>query len=210
MSVKYYKQEVADLRGDGQTNSYYRIKLNGMVTWDELVQHVVRHDGYLDEGDVTKVVQAVVKCMAEMLADGQSVTVDGLGRFKPVIGFKEGMERDEDTVDVARPNARSFEVNRIRFHAEPKFVRRVAEKCHLERGGETRLYTSKHTKEERLALALKFLESHPYMRVGDYMELTGLSKTAASTELRSFRNDPQSGIAAEGKRASLIYIRKSN
>ena len=209
MPVKYYKQEVADLRGEGRTSSYYRIKLKGAASWEDLVGHIARNYNYIDEGDVIKVMQMTVKCMAEIMAEGYSVSIDGLGRFTPVIGMKEGMERDESAEGAARPNARSFEVNRVRFHADQNLVKRVAAKCQLERGGETPLCVSKYTREERLALAVGYLETHPYMRVSDYAEMTGLSKTTASQELKSFAHEPELGIASEGKRASLLYVKKT-
>ena len=46
------------------------------------------------------------------------------------------------------------------------------------------------------------------MRIADYMEMTGLSRTTATLELIEFRKDPESGITFIGRGSSKVYVRK--
>ena len=79
--------------------------------------------------------------------------------------------------------------------------------CTLTRGGTQRIRKQKYTREERLQLALDYLEKHKTMRVADYKALTGLSRTAATLELQLFRDDPDTGITYTGNGTHKIYIR---
>ena len=78
----------------------------------------------------------------------------------------------------------------------------------MERYGESRLRKSPYTKEQRLQLALNYLEKNGAMRIADYMEMTGLSRTTATLELTEFRKDPESGITFIGRGSSKVYVRK--
>lgn len=207
MAIKFIKQEVAGLQGDGQTHIYYRPASKGNMSWNDLVRHITRHDSSLDEGDIVKVMHAIASCTSELLSEGYSVNIEGLGRFKLTIGLTSAAAKTAAENPGVRHNAQSIKVKNIRFHAEPRFVERVNKKSRFERGGDSPIRKSKYTPEERRQLALQFLDTNPYMHVSDYADMTGLSKSVASAELRTLRNDPASGISSLGKRASLLYIK---
>ena len=45
------------------------------------------------------------------------------------------------------------------------------------------------------------------MRINEYMNITGLKKTAASQELRQFAESPSiTGITTVGRGSSLVYV----
>jgi len=88
-------------------------------------------------------------------------------------------------------------------------IREANRHCKLERAGEARLHHSPYSKEERLKLALQYLEEHGAMRVVEYMELTGLSRTKAAIELKEFRQDLSSGITFIGRGSSKVYVKAS-
>ena len=77
----------------------------------------------------------------------------------------------------------------------------------MERAGESRLHDTPYTKEERLKLAHQYLEEHGAMRVVEYMELTGLSRTKATLELKEFRQDTSSGITFVGRGSAKVYVK---
>ena len=80
--------------------------------------------------------------------------------------------------------------------------------CTLKRGGTQRIRKQKYTREERLQLALDYLDKHGVMRVANYKALTGLSRTAATLELQQFRDDPDTGITYTGNGTHIVYIRR--
>ena len=103
----------------------------------------------------------------------------------------------------------SIEVGGINFRADKALVDEVNSRCRLERSPQrfTR-HISKYSPAERLALAQRFLESHAVLTVGDYVELTGLGRTVASMELRSWLKLPGSGLDFSGRGSHRVYVKK--
>jgi hypothetical protein len=55
---------------------------------------------------------------------------------------------------------------------------------------------------------LEYLEENKVLKVGQYMELTGLAHTTAANELRTFSRDVSSGIVSVGRRPAVVYVKK--
>jgi len=142
------------------------------------------------------------------LGQGYSVTLDGIGTFKATIGLEE--EKEPDTLDGTEPkrNAQSLRLKGVNFRADKQLIKTASSNCKLKREGTARIHRSPYSKEERLALALKHLEEHGAMKVSDYVNLTGLSQTAARMELKEFRQDPTSGIDFIGRGSAKVYVKK--
>ena len=207
--AEYIKQEMNDPQGKGENKVYYRMRIYKNVGMDELVKQVARPGSGLSEGTVWHVLTTLTEKMASLMADGQSVTLDGLGTFKPTLGVSRFKEMDTLDGDEAKRNAQSIEVNGVSFRVDPALVSQTDLYCTLQRGKVSRLHRSRYSREERLALALRFLDEHKEMCVTDYVTLTGLSRTTAVRELQAFRADPQSGIGYKGFGSHKIYVRKS-
>ena len=71
----------------------------------------------------------------------------------------------------------------VNFRADKELVKSARTKCDLKREDTSRIRRSPYTKAKRLEMSLEYLEKHGAMRVPDYMELTGLSRTTATLEL---------------------------
>ena len=205
--AKYIKQEMTDLSGKGEEKVYYRLQSERNIDFEELTEHVGRHNGMMSRGLIVNVMEHVVDVMAELLGEGHSVTIDGLGTFKASIGLEKDKEMDTFDVDESKRNARSLRLTGINYRADKVLIREANRHCKLERAGEARLHHSPYSKEERLKLALQYLEEHGAMRVVEYMELTGLSRTKAAMELKEFRQDLSSGITFIGRGSAKVYVR---
>jgi hypothetical protein len=143
-----------------------------------------------------------------LLAEGYSVSLDEWGTFKATIGLEEGKEMDMIDGIATKRNARSLRVNGIDFKVDKKLVRNVASQCKLERAGVSRVRRSPYTKEDRLQRAKNYLSKHGFMRVKQYMQLTGLGHTTAANELRAFSDDLSTGITIMGRGSAKVYIKK--
>lgn len=205
--TKYIKQEMVDLSGKGEEKVYYRIHTQRNIGFKELTEYIERHNNLMNRGLVKNVVDHVVDAMAELIGDGYSVTIDGLGTFKASLGLEKDKEMDTFDNDETKRNARSLRLKGINYRADKVFVREANKHCKLERAGESRLHHSPYSKEERLKLALQYLEKNGAMRVADYMELTGLSRTKATLELKEFRQDTSTGITFVGRRSTIVYVK---
>ena len=207
--AKYIKQEMVDLSGKGEEKIYYRLQTERNIDFAELAQQIEQHHGLMNRGLIKNVMSYVVDEMAELLGKGYSVSIDGLGTFRASIGLEEGKEMDTFDGDDTKRNARSLRLTGINYRADKDLVKKANRHCKLERAGESRLHHTPYSKEERLKLAQQYLEEHGAMRVVEYMELTGLSRTKATLELKEFRQDASTGITFLGRGSSKVYVKAS-
>ena len=207
--AKYIKQEMVDLSGKGEEKIYYRLQTERNIDFAELAQQIEQHHGLMNRGLIKNVMNYVVDEMAELLGKGYSVSIDGLGTFRASIGLEEDKEMDTFDGDDTKRNARSLRLTGINYRADKDLIKKANRHCKLERAGESRLHHTPYSKEERLKLAQQYLEEHGAMRVVEYMELTGLSRTKATLELKEFRQDAFTGITFLGRGSTKVYVKAS-
>ena len=202
-------QEMVDLHNEGKTLLYPRMELREGCGLDELARQVAEGTTF-GAGEVKGVICQVARRMAMMMAMGRPVTLDGIGTFTPALGLKKGREREEADGSGRRRNAASIEVSGVNFRVDKELVHELRRYCRLERSPRQRkLCRSPYSPEERLALAGRYLEKHPMMRVGTYAALTGLSCTTAGLELRRWAQTEGSGIGAQGMGSHRVYVREA-
>lgn len=205
---KYIKQEMPDLHKTGEKKIYYRLKTNQHIDFNQFIHKLHHSNNSISEADAIRVLLSAADQLAELLGEGHSVTLNGIGTFKATIGLEE--DKEMDTLEGIEPkrNSRSLQLNGVNFRADKELIKKARKDCKLHREGIARIHRSPYSKEERLTLALKYLEQHGAMKVADYMEFTGLSRTVATLELQDFRRDPSSGIDFIGRGSAKVYVRK--
>lgn len=206
--AEYIKQEMNDLDGTGEQRVFYRMKTYHNINAREFVSKLAHPGSGLNEGAVPHVLTSLADELAYYMAQGYSVSIDGVGTFKPTLGMAKGKEIDTLDGEEQKRNARSIVVNGVNFRASKELIKETARHCDLKRAGVSRIRRSLYSPEERVALALKYLDEHHFMRIADYMELTGLRKTAATLELKRLREDPASGITTEGRKNGMVYVKR--
>ena len=206
--AKYIKQEVPDMKKTGEQKVFYRMKVERNIDFQEFIQQVCSHHKGITRGEALRVLVSASETLAELLGEGYSVTLDDWGTFKATIGLEEGKEMDTLDGDETKRNARSLHLNGVNFQADKKLVRNARRRCKLERAGVVRVNRSPYTIEERLQKALEYLEENKVLKVGQYMELTGLAHTTAANELRTFSRDGSSGIVSVGRRPAVVYVKR--
>ena len=201
-------QEMKDLHHEGRTLTYPRFQAGPPCTAGELARLAARNTAFT-EAEVKGILALVAGAMADVMAEGRSVRVDGIGTFRPRLGLVKQAERETTEKDSERRNARSIQVNGINFKPEAELVGRTHEACHLERMSKTgRLHPSPFTAEERLQQAQDYLETNPFLTGSDYAMLTGLNRSSASAELRKWAAMADSGIGTAGCGTHKVYIKK--
>lgn len=208
--TKYIKQEMSDLDGTGKKRSYYRLQTIRNLSGEEFIEMMAGRHAGVNPAIVKQVFYQAAEDMAFYMAMGYTVTIDGIGTFKPTLGMRRGKKMEQLDEEGPKRNAQSIRVNGVNFRADKKLIRRTDYECELERGETKRICRSPYSKEERLKLAQDYLETHPYMRVNDYIILTKLGKATATKELREFSGNPENGITWTGSRSSKLYIKKEN
>ena len=206
--AKYIKQEMPDMKKTGEQKVFYRMKVERNIDFQEFIRNVCSHHKGITRGEALRVLVSASETLAELLGEGYSVTLDDWGTFKATIGLEEDKEMDTLDGDETKRNARSLHLNGVNFQADKKLVRNARRRCKLERAGVVRVNRSPYTKEERLQKALEYLEENKVLKVGQYMELTGLAHTTAANELRTFSRDGSSGIVSVGRRPAVVYVKR--
>ena len=205
--AKYIKQEMNDLSGKGEKKVYYRLQTERNIAFNELAQEIESRYGMMNRGVVKNVMAYVVDAMAELMGKGYSVSIDGLGTFRASLGLEKDKEMDSFDEGKTKRNARSLRLTGINYRADKELIKNANHHCKLERAGEARLHHSPYSPEERLKMALRYLEKHGAMRVVDYMNLTKLSRTKAAMELKGFGEDSSSGITFIGRGSAKVYVK---
>ena len=204
MYAKFIKQERTDLNGTGTTQAFYKMELHRMG-YRQFVD-LCASEGYEQESKILGVLALVSEKLALCMAEGYSVKLDGIGTFHATLGVREDKLQDAFEPGETSRNAHTIKVKGVSFKADPELIKETSRKCVLKSGGVNRLHRSELTLEERIQKARKFLEENKFMHVGEYADMTGLSRTTASLELRKIDQDPSTGIKSKGIRSQKIYV----
>lgn len=208
--ARYIKQEMPDLNNTGKQQCYYRMEIERNISTQELIDRMSHPGSGMDRARAVQVITALGETLAELMAGGYSVTLDGIGTFNATVGVRKGHQQDDIDGDEPKRNALTLEVSGVNYRPDKSLVRNTDRLCHLTKGSVNRLHRSTYTKEERWQMAVDYLSdpSHPMMRLKDYTRLTGISRTQASLELKEYRSRPDAKIDYVGKGAGLFYVRK--
>ena len=208
--MDYCKQEMPDLRGTGEQKSYFRPIKYTNISGEQLFKRMGMDGSGLSEEAMYAAVRIIRETLIHYLSIGHTVTIDGLGSFRLSLGLKDGkkMEPTDDESDETKRNAQSVEVKKVIFKVDRGFLDDLNEKVVLERGETRKIKSPGTSEEERLQMALNYLESHPFFHAKEYAELTGLSLTSARYELRKFVADEASGLGTSGKGTHIVYVAK--
>lgn len=204
--MAFYKmQELSGIGPDGQRTTYPRMTGGRVVTTDELAARVSEESTF-SAGEVKGILASVCKYLAWYMRDGDRVKVDGLGTFSASLGMADDAE--PEVPGVTRRNARSVRVRGVNLRADKQLVYEMNRGLRLERSPyKPGRSSARYTPEERLALALEHLGTHPYLTVRDYRALTGLCATPAREELRRWASTPGSGLRTSGTGSHRVYVK---
>ena len=195
---------------EGERILYPRMVLAKRVGLQEVAEALERSSTYTT-GDVVGVLKGVARELAWLMAQGHPVKLDGIGTFTPSLALRKGKERETDEGKGTRRNAQSLKEGKVNFKADKDLLQTTNRHCHLERSQKSYTRSSTiYTPEQRLARAQEFLETKPYLTVRDYMSLTGLKRTSATTELKRLAGTEGSGIAISGYGKHRVYVRKKD
>lgn len=207
--ARYIKQEMPDLNGSGETKCYYRLEKRTHLSTKQFLAKAGKH-GILDEGILEHALSKIARYLAEQLAEGNTVTLDGIGTFQATLGVKKDKEMDSIDGNEPKRNAKSIEVQNVRYVSDKDLVYEVNRRCTLTRAGVARVNRSPYTKEQRLKLLQDYLAdaSHSFIRVSDYVKLTCLPRSTATKELRAFSQDHSNGICSSGRGTAIVYVKR--
>lgn len=206
--ARYIMEEMPDIQKTGKKITYPKFARIDNAGLKVLAERVGSVSGF-SAGDIEGVLLQTAIEMAHLMAEGRSVKIDGIGTFTPALTLGKDKEREEAGEGGTHRNAQSIFIGGVNFRVDRRMIRNISDRCRLERAPWKRQYSSnKLTPEQRLALAVKYLESHPFLTVSEYRRMTGLLQTAATNELKQWGHQPDSGIGIAGRGVHRVYIKK--
>ena len=80
--AKYIKQEMPNLNGMEESQVYYRLRTTRNISSKEFVKMISRNGAATDRAEIEGVLIRIADGLAELLGNGYSVTLNGVGTFK--------------------------------------------------------------------------------------------------------------------------------
>jgi len=203
----YIMEKLADdMLGEGE-RLYPRLVYRHTVDTERIAEMIQLRTSFT-RGDVVGVLSELAAVVGEILSDGNSAKIDGLGVLRPVLGLVEKEQRSPWADSANRlTTERNVRLKTVSFRPDTSLTDSVGSKMSLlrasDRMGRKRPTT---TLEERAAQARQYIAQHGYMRVADYAALTALPKPTAAKELRLLAADATSGITTSGRSSAKIYV----
>ena len=205
--AKYEMQEMNLPNEEGKRVLYPRLMLGKRVETGYIAKMLAQRTTF-SAAEVVGLLMGLADQISDQMAQGRPVRLEGIGTFTPGLTLCEGKGRESGEENDARRNAQSVEIGKILFRPDKSFLQRTNRECDLERSKlKFQRSSKKYTPEQRLELALRYLDSHPYMRIADYVAITGLRPTTASLELKKWAKQPDSGIGFSGWGTHKVYVR---
>ena len=227
--LNYYKLEQRDSFDMKKTRTVYRIKNRGLVSGEQFIKEV-EHRSNLNASLINAVLMEVKDELEELLGQGYAVTLPGIGAFSLGVRLNESRklqleienaaaeaaeQQGKKGKSVAEPNSARIELHHINFRKDKDFFGNIEKHFNsltLKRlGGRqgSRITIDDKSLRERIALAIDYLSSHPFMRVADYAQITGLSRSSAQRELVEIAENDGFGITATGQGSHRVYVLKT-
>ena len=132
----------------GEKKAYYRLKTERKIDFNQFVDRISSHNSGISRGEAIRVLMHATDTLAELLAEGYSVTIDEMGTFKATVGLVEDKEMDSFEEGTPKLNARSLRIDGVNFQADKKLIVNVDKRCELKRAGVSKLRRSPFTKED--------------------------------------------------------------
>ena len=207
MPTHYVMKEMPDLQGKGERVTYPQMVLLGQSSTRELAEYISLRSGF-SPGMVEGIICVLAEAMAHTMARGFSAKIDGIGTFTPGLVIGADKEREEADGDATHRNAQSIFVGKINFQAEKELVYKTNRHCTLRRAPWKPVRSSQeYTAGQRLEIARKHFEAHPFLTVRTYCQLTGLLRSSGTVELRKLSHTPGTGIGFSGIGSHRVYIK---
>lgn len=126
--MKYGVYEIPDPKNKEKKLKHLRVCHGQVVDTDDIVNSLHMHDG-LNKGTVLSVLSSVIDLVGEMLANGNTVTIDELGTFKLQIEQNEecGVE------DLGKIHSQHVKVKNVSFTCAKYLKKRIEDQASFER-----------------------------------------------------------------------------
>lgn len=208
--INYFLKEMPDLRKTGQRSVFPKVKMHHTVYTEDFVKEMANRHHTNRPNELRAMIEAMKETIADLLADGHNVNIEGLGTFSLSLDFN-----DERPTEITKENDpmlyRKVKAKNVNFRASRQLVNAVDHRADYVRDEEERVVkiaATPYTKEQRIARAVEFIKENGSMRLTDYCTLNNLNRCTASKELKAIVDDSAQPIAEKGKATHKTWVLK--
>ncbi len=218
--ANYILKELPEEMTEGRTVVYPKMQIYSLHDYEKVIQDMRVYAGGISEGIIRAVFDALASAMACWMPMGHTMKIDGLGVFSLSLGFdtstpsEKAILQKQKNVDDDDPKQkyRHVCIKGINFKPDPELLKEMNKLASFDRVGVAVEVQKKslYSREERLTKAKAIIRLHGYMTLTDYALAIGLSKSAASKDLKQIVADASSGITARGQHSHKIWIERKS
>lgn len=215
--TKYNLHEMPNIKKDGKHRVYPKLERYRLMSSEQFIDSMWLQQHAIDKGVLTAVMMDMERILIQKLSMGYNVKIGGIGTFSLSLAFNddkptEFQESGDNAESGDKMKYRRVVVSNVNFKADPNFLRELRYKTNCERAssGVRKIRKSKYTQEERMARAMKMIERYGMFTLTDYAELNGLSRTAASAELRQVCANSSSPFTTRGRGTHIVWVRRES
>ena len=218
--ANYILKELPEEVTEGRTVVYPKMQIYSLHDYEKVIQDMRVYAGGISEGIIRAVFDALASAMACWMPMGHTMKIDGLGVFSLSLGFdtstpsEKAILQKQKNVDDDDPKQkyRHVCIKGINFKPDPELLKEMNKLASFDRVGVAVEVQKKslYSREERLTKAKAIIRLHGYMTLTDYALAIGLSKSAASKDLKQIVADASSGNTARGQHSHKIWIERKS
>lgn len=216
--ANYYLQKLPEGMKEGEKVVYPRMQTYTLHDFETVLKHMHTYAGNISEGTMRAVLEALTETMKSWMPLGHSIKIDGLGVFSLSLGFdtstpqekaianKKGKNNGEQ--EEPKTKYRHVCIKGINFKPDAELLTEMNHEVTFDKT-ETEVVVPKKgalSRSKRLAKAKATIKKNGFMTLSDYVQATGLSRTAASLDLKAIVADPTSGITTRGSHSHKVWV----
>lgn len=199
--LNYHIQELPDLH-EGDEKLFPKLTTYSQFAGRKMIRRIAMEAG-VHEGVVMATLDALPRALKHILLEGHTCKIDSLGIFSLSLSFD--------------PNKQP-QISRLNLKVDPTFMKELREEARFTRtdNNVVAVKPSKGHLEEHFHLLTEWFNihttrtnPHPHLILQDYANITGVSRSTASRELKQITCHPEWGITTEGQGSRKVWVRKS-
>ena len=216
--ANYILQKLPEGMKEGEKAVYPKMQTYTLHDFETVLKHMRTYAGNISEGTMRAVLEALTETMKSWMPLGHSIKIDGLGVFSLSLGFdtstpqekalanKKGKSNGEQ--EEPKTKYRHVCIKGINFKPDAELLTEMNHEATFDKT-ETEVVVPKKgalSRSKRLAKAKSTIKKNGFMTLSDYVQATGLSRTAASLDLKAIVADPTSGITTRGSHSHKVWV----
>ena len=207
--ANYVLQEMSIKQENGTRKVYPRMQVYSRFDYGQVLERMLAYPGSPGKGALMAAFDMLSQILKTTLPEGHTIKIDGLGTFSLSLEFDD-QKSNEMVDDEDKMGYRHVRIKDVSFKVDPDLLLALNKEAEFTRSEADvrRLSAPKYNREERIAKALDHIDKHSFLSLTDYVRITGLSRSSASSELRSFESSADIPIKGSGVPPHKVWVKK--